>query len=162
MRLQFAFVQTKHNLTPWPLRSSQNTGQWQDLHTSDLSIAPFGKFISTTMLFLLSVRSSEFHSKVSERRHLRSTLPPLAMLLDQTIIPCPIVPVQFSNAPKYFPWSFSVSPVSVCQSRDSLISLSQASYSIDVLMIVDSVENLGACMPEHALEIEQCTKIFIY
>ena len=70
MRLQFACVQTKPNLTPWPLRSlssSQNTGQWQDLHTSDLSIAPFSKFISTTMLFLFSVRSSEAISEQSFR-----------------------------------------------------------------------------------------------
>ena len=68
MRLQFAFVQTKPNLTPWPLRSSsssQNTGHWQNLHTSDLSIAPFSKFISTTMLFLFSVRSSESISEQS-------------------------------------------------------------------------------------------------
>ena len=70
MRLQFAFVQTKPNLTPWPLRSSsssQNTGHWQNLHTSDLSIAPFSKFISTTMLFLFSVRSSESISEQSFR-----------------------------------------------------------------------------------------------
>lgn len=59
---QFAFLQTKPNLTPWPLRSSsssQNTGQWQDLHTSDPSIAPFIKFKSITMLFLFSPRYSE-------------------------------------------------------------------------------------------------------
>ena len=70
MRLQFAFVQTKPNLTPLPLRSSsssQNTGQWQDLHTSDLSIAPFSKFISTTMSFLFSARSSESISEQSFR-----------------------------------------------------------------------------------------------
>ena len=54
--------------TPWPLlssSSSQNTGQWQDLHPSDLSIAPFSKFISTAMLFLFSVRSSESISEQS-------------------------------------------------------------------------------------------------
>ena len=70
MRLQFAFVLTKPNLTPWPLCSSsslQNTGQWQDLHRSDLSIAPFSKSISTTMLFLFSARSSESISEQSFR-----------------------------------------------------------------------------------------------
>ena len=33
------------------------------------------------------------------------------------------------------------------------MSLSQASYSVDVLMVVESVENLGVCTPARALEI---------
>ena len=167
MGLQFAFMQTKHNLTPWPLRSlssSQNTGQWQDLHTSDLSIAPFGKFIATTMLFLLSVRSSESISQQSFRAG--------TLAFD-------------SSSSSHFTWSNHY-PLSDCASVVFLCSkilsvvflcfshfreLVQGQSDFRFIGFIfhicfddcrESVENLGACMPEHALEIAQCTKIFIY